>query len=103
MATFQIHYGREETRLEKWHQLCNDCGVQPASSITKCKSALRAVAVNIWDLIKARETGNLPVRTFRSKAELRVDLYRPGRRFPLSRVKASEDNKLLRALLVTIQ
>ncbi|EME43789.1 hypothetical protein DOTSEDRAFT_71580 [Dothistroma septosporum NZE10] len=102
MATFQIHYGGDENRLDKWHQLCNDCGVRPAPSINKCKSALRAVSVNIWDLIKAREMGELPVRRFGSEAELRVDLRRPGRRFPLSKVKSSVDNKLLCALLVTI-
>ena len=58
--------------------------------------------MNIWDLIKARETGDLPVRKYDSKAELRSDLRKKSRRFPLSRIKQSDDNKLLKALLITI-
>ncbi len=63
---------------------------------------LRTVAVNIWDLLEARARGDLPVRKYDSKTELRLDLRKPGRRFPLGRVKQSDDNNLLRALLVTI-
>lgn len=59
--------------------------------------------MNIWDLLQARADGNLPVRKFQSKKELRLDLKKPGRRFPLEKLKRSEkDNKLLTALLITI-
>ena len=64
--------------------------------------ALRGVAINIWDLIEARESGLVPAPRFRSKKELRADLTNPSRRFPLAKIKESDDNKLLRALLVTM-
>lgn len=38
MASFNLHYGRDETKLEKWKLLCDDCGVQRGGSITKCKT-----------------------------------------------------------------
>lgn len=38
MATFTLSYGRDETKLEKWQKLCDDCGVERGGSITKCKA-----------------------------------------------------------------
>ncbi|EMC91996.1 hypothetical protein BAUCODRAFT_152335 [Baudoinia panamericana UAMH 10762] len=102
MATFSLEYGRDETNLGGWQRLCDDCGVQRRASIKQCKAALRAVAVNIWDLIQARRTGDLPAPRYTSKAELRRDLADPSRRFPLARLKTMQENKLLRALLVTL-
>ncbi|KAF2158471.1 hypothetical protein M409DRAFT_71633 [Zasmidium cellare ATCC 36951] len=92
MATFSLHYGRDDSVLDRWQQLCIDCGV----------GALRSVAINIWDLIKGRESGELPVQRYRNKTELRKDLQNRSRRFPLRALKASGENKLLRTLLVTI-
>ena len=66
------------------------------------EQALRTVSVNIWDLIRARETGHLPVRGYQNKAQLRKDLKNPLRRFPLAKLRAVEENRLLTALLVTI-
>ena len=72
------------------------------SGVTKKPKLLRMVAVNIWDLLRARENDELPVPTYRTKRELRLDLRKSNRRFPLGRLKSSDDNKLLKALLVTI-
>ncbi|RMX83390.1 hypothetical protein D0869_05342 [Hortaea werneckii] len=102
MQRFSLTYGRDDQKLEKWQLLCDDCGVESGSSIRKCKAALRTVSVNIWDLIRARETGHLPVTRYESKAQLRKDLKNPSRRFPLAQLKTREENRLLRALLVTI-
>lgn len=63
---------------------------------------MRTVSVNIWDLIRARETGDLPGQKYETKTELRVDLRNSIKRFPLAKVKCSGDNKLLRAFLVNI-
>lgn len=119
LAAFDLNYGRDETKLEKWQQLCVDCGLEHGRSVKKCKAVrllrrgyyypyiakskqlLRTVAVNIWDLIKARETGDLPVKTYGTKGELRRDLKNPTRRFPLARTKGSGENRLLSAFLVT--
>ena len=38
MASFSLNYGRDETKLEKWQLLCDDCGVGRVGSITKCKT-----------------------------------------------------------------
>ena len=38
MATFTLNYGRDETKLEKWQQLCDDCGLDRGRSITVCKA-----------------------------------------------------------------
>lgn len=66
--------------------------------------ALRTVSINIWDLIAARQADSLPPPRYQNRRELQQDLRSNcGRRFPLSKVKQSEDNKLLRALLVTIR
>ena len=121
MEAFTLNYGRDETKLETWQLLCEDCGLERGRSITMCKAVcpshiarrymtsvtkkpqlLRTVAVNIWDLVRARENGDLPVPTYRNKMELRLDLRKSNRRFPLGRVKCSDDNKLLKALLVTM-
>jgi len=37
MATFTLNYGQDDTKLEKWQQLCTDCGLEQGLSITKCK------------------------------------------------------------------
>ena len=39
LAAFDFHYGRDETVLEKWQQLCADCDVEICQSIRKCKAA----------------------------------------------------------------
>jgi hypothetical protein len=39
LAAFDFHYGRDETVLEKWQQLCADCDVEVCQSIRKCKAA----------------------------------------------------------------
>lgn len=64
--------------------------------------ALRTVSINIWDLIRARESGQLPVAGYETKSQLRKDLKNPSRRFPLAQLKTVEENKLLKALLVVI-
>ena len=125
LAEFHLHYGKDETNLEKWQQLCDDCAVIPADSITKCKKvslplalpsrrsqpahqphllqALSRVAINIWDLIEAGRSGNLPAPRFANKTLLRQDLAdRPQRRFPLSKIKGDNENRILRAFLVTV-
>lgn len=38
MASFNLNYGRDETKLEKWQKLCDDCGIERGGSIKKCKS-----------------------------------------------------------------
>ena len=38
MAAFTLHYGKDETKLEKWQQLCYDCGLPSGPSIKKCKA-----------------------------------------------------------------
>ncbi|RMY32130.1 hypothetical protein D0865_14812 [Hortaea werneckii] len=102
MQTFSLTYGRDDQKLEKWQLLCRDCGVESSSSIKKCKAALRTVSINIWDLIRARETGQVPVTGYENKSQLRKDLKNPSRRFPLAQLKTVEENKLLKALLVVI-
>lgn len=64
--------------------------------------ALRTVSINIWDLIRARESGQLPVAGYETKSQLRKDLKNPSRRFPLAQLNTVEENKLLKALLVVI-
>ena len=65
---------------------------------------LRTVSINIWHLISARQAGNLSPPRYQNRRELQQDLRNDrGRRFPLSKVNQSEDNRLLRALLVTIR
>ncbi|RMX77840.1 hypothetical protein D0869_09565 [Hortaea werneckii] len=102
MQTFSLTYGRDDRKLEKWQLLCRDCGVESSSNIKKCKAALRTVSINIWDLIRARETGQVPVTGYENKSQLRKDLKNPSRRFPLAQLKTVEENKLLKALLVVI-
>ena len=38
MAAFDLNYGRDETKLEKWQQLCADCGIERGASIKRCKT-----------------------------------------------------------------
>ncbi|KAJ8610793.1 hypothetical protein MRB53_038344 [Persea americana] len=123
LEVFTLHYGCNETKLHKWQALCDDCGVARGGSIRKCKivsmaltktllcneadsiinEAIKAVAINIWDLIEARKRETVPAPRYTDKTSLRQDLRtHPSRRFPLSMLKGDNDNKLLRALLVTL-
>ena len=34
---FNSHYGDDDSVKAKWQALCQDCGVDPLPSITKCK------------------------------------------------------------------
>lgn len=76
------------------------------STVTLADSyqALRTASINIWDLIAARQAGDLPPPKYHNRQELRQDLKNDrGRIFPLSKLKQSEENKLLRALLITLR
>lgn len=86
MAAFSLNYGRDDTKLGQWQLLCDDCGVSRGSSITRCKAVsltfcarcihtdvlelLRTVAVNIWDLIKARAAGLVKDHTYIQSCQL---------------------------------
>ncbi|KAF2724868.1 hypothetical protein K431DRAFT_281342 [Polychaeton citri CBS 116435] len=101
LKTFTIHYGADESKLDKWQEICMDCGRKPGSSIAKCKKILRGVHVNIWDFIKAKEQ-DTAVPQFASKKALREDIATgKRRRFPLHCTKTRE-NKFLQAFLVEV-
>ncbi|KAK5130910.1 hypothetical protein LTR08_001574 [Meristemomyces frigidus] len=79
-----MNYGVDETRLEGWQRLCDD--------------ALKAISVNIVDLVEATRNGQIP-HHFPSKGALSVYIYTTGRWFPLKKAKA---NRFLSALLIEV-
>ena len=40
MASSNLNYGRDETEVEKWQMLCEDCGVDRGRSIRACKKVM---------------------------------------------------------------
>lgn len=47
LAAFGLHYGQDDTKLDKWQALCSDCGIEHGPSIKKCKRVGFAFARNI--------------------------------------------------------
>lgn len=41
LREFNTTYGVDESKLEGWQRLCEDCDVEPGPSITQCKKVLR--------------------------------------------------------------
>jgi len=41
MESFSLSYGQDESKLDKWQLLCEDCGVTRGTSITKCKAVIK--------------------------------------------------------------
>ncbi|EED22065.1 conserved hypothetical protein [Talaromyces stipitatus ATCC 10500] len=85
---FDNFYGKEYTKLESWQNICTEVGIEPLSSVTKCKKALSKVNVNLVNLIDCRTTGEKPL-LFPSLDALRKYTRKRGRAFP--REEAKED------------
>ncbi|KAI9764602.1 MAG: hypothetical protein M1840_008331 [Geoglossum simile] len=95
---FEAHYGNKSERLEGWQSLCQEVDIDPIPlSITKCKKELKALSINIVDLIDCRRTGQYPVLRHKSKRALRAYSKSTGKIFSLRKVK---ENGFLTVLLI---
>lgn len=117
---FDMNYGVDETRLDGWKRLCDDCGVNEGPSIRQCKRVryningdcrqqlvitasdfqqnLKRANVNIVDLIYAKRQGRIPHHHQNRQALAVYTLYE-GMWFPRTLAK---ENGFLKVLLVDI-
>ncbi|TKA77015.1 hypothetical protein B0A55_01948 [Friedmanniomyces simplex] len=94
---FDTTYGRKENRLAAWQLLCEHVGVEAAPSIIKCKKALDAVFINIFDFV-AFQKGGPPFKRFPTASALRT-YTKTGRVFPL---KLAKESPILRSMLIKV-
>ncbi|KAH8732578.1 hypothetical protein GQ44DRAFT_697831 [Phaeosphaeriaceae sp. PMI808] len=90
-------YGTCETRLDHWHQLCEDVGIEPVpKSITQCRKALtsRSVYVNLYNLIDHRRNPDVEVKRFESYGAF-SKYTKAGRTFPRAIAKQDGVIKVL--------
>ncbi|KAH7364813.1 hypothetical protein BKA65DRAFT_447974 [Rhexocercosporidium sp. MPI-PUGE-AT-0058] len=86
VAKLTRYFGSED-RLENWHQLYRDMGIDDTlGCITKCRSALRKVWVNIYDLIEAVRKYKIP-RRFRTQSALSNYTISTDRIYPKKKAK----------------
>jgi hypothetical protein len=117
---FEVYYGADATKLEKWQELCKDVGIEPIPpSIKKCKKvryknfhqylkyasgacepkltsnlqALRGVHINLVNLLDHRANRNIEVIKFRTFHEFRR--YTRNHIFPKEAAKAEGFIKIL--------
>ncbi|KAJ8110608.1 hypothetical protein OPT61_g6590 [Boeremia exigua] len=65
LGELEAIYGTDNTKLEKWQDLCRDVKIEPVpSSITKCRKALSAVYVNLVNLIDHRHNRAVEIILF---------------------------------------
>lgn len=113
---FDMNYGVDETRLDGWKRLCDDCGVNEGPSITQCKRVrykiggdfqftisdlqqnLKRANINIVDLIYAKRQGRIP-HHHQNRQALAVYTLHEGMWFPRTLAK---ENGFLKVLLVDI-
>ena len=115
---FNQAYGRNESRLASWQQLCRDIGVTEGTSITQCKKVcflpnapymylilrilqnLKGRFVNIIDFVAAQRNGTA-VRVYPSAQALRNYMANAGRSkiFPLYLAKT---NPILKWMLIEL-
>ncbi|KAM0714908.1 hypothetical protein Q7P37_009373 [Cladosporium fusiforme] len=95
---FGMNYGVDETKLDGWKRLCNDCGVQQGPSITKCKRNIKRANINILDLIYAKKEDKIPYHHLGRHA-LAAYTREEGMWFPKELAK---ENGFLKVLLVDI-
>ncbi|KAK5117534.1 hypothetical protein LTR62_004956 [Meristemomyces frigidus] len=95
IAFFDKHYG-DGKKLEAWQTLCTDLGVEMADTITQCKKHLKPPYVNIYDFVKAQESGE-PCKFFKSYEQLCAYTKKTGQFFPLKKAK---QNLILSCMLV---
>ncbi|KAK4997340.1 hypothetical protein LTR66_003222 [Elasticomyces elasticus] len=95
---FTSHYGVDASRLEKWQEICHDCGIPVVlTSIKQCKKALKGLSINIYHLLEAKRDGRIPHRFPSKSALVKYMEEHPDKKFPLHSAKA---NEFLRVLLV---
>ncbi|OCL02572.1 hypothetical protein AOQ84DRAFT_304476 [Glonium stellatum] len=96
-SEFDRLYGTDGSKIAGWQRLCLDVGIDPCpGSITACRKALKAVNVNIYDLVDARARST-EVRLFPSKAALRDYSIGEDKIFPK---KAAKKDGFLHGLLI---
>lgn len=113
---FDSTYGRNETRLDMWQQLCRDVGVEVGTSIANCKKVVRigswltvqlltclqnlqGIYLNIVDYVKAKEGGRA-FRRFSSPRELSNYIKNnKSKMFPREEAKR---NPILRWMLIRL-
>ncbi|EMC93117.1 hypothetical protein BAUCODRAFT_41083, partial [Baudoinia panamericana UAMH 10762] len=96
---FVSTYGQDEGKLAAWQKFCEDLGVSPQPSITKCKKALKGIHVNLVDFVAAQD-GGPPFKLFLSQAALRKYIKTtPGKVFPKKKAKQSF---LLKFMLIEV-
>ncbi|KAI8937147.1 hypothetical protein NX059_006361 [Plenodomus lindquistii] len=98
-AEIAFHNGTCIQKLAKWQNLCEEMGVEKGlPSIKQCKTALKKVYVNLWNVIDHRRNPEIPIKHFKSRAQF-CKAIRAGNRFP--REIAKQDgfvNVLLRTI-----
>ncbi|KAF2852962.1 hypothetical protein T440DRAFT_420074, partial [Plenodomus tracheiphilus IPT5] len=81
-AEIAFHNGTCVQKLAKWQKLCEEMGVEKdLPSITQCKAALKKVFVNLWNVIDHRRNPDIPLKHFKSRAQLSKGI-RSGNFFP---------------------
>ncbi|KAI7546662.1 hypothetical protein KC331_g5482 [Hortaea werneckii] len=95
---FNMNYGADETKLQGWQRLCEDVGIPPRDSVTQCKKALKAVHINIHDLVAAKQVGQHP-RRFPTRQALRDYIVATNKWFSK---EVAKRNGFLKALLIEV-
>ncbi|KAI4775873.1 hypothetical protein E4T52_09179 [Aureobasidium sp. EXF-3400] len=85
------------SQLERLQHLCVELGLEPLSTVTQCKKALKNTHVNLVDLMNARRTGK-KVRMFDTYSQLRKYTKESGKIYPKKDAKGDVVKVLLRRI-----
>ncbi|KAI0310461.1 hypothetical protein OF83DRAFT_1088352 [Amylostereum chailletii] len=85
---FNAKFGTDANKLAPWRALCQTIGISPIpESVTKCKKAMKAVHVNLVDLVDP-SLANKKIHKFRNVHELAAYTQETGKIFPKNAAKA---------------
>ncbi|KIJ29785.1 hypothetical protein M422DRAFT_784188 [Sphaerobolus stellatus SS14] len=85
---FDAAFGKGEDRYQQWSDLCGTIGISPVpDSITQCRTRVKNVFVNIFDVVDAHRHGKQVERKFRNIHELREYTVRNKKIFSKKRAK----------------